>query len=288
MSQTQLGNSANPLARHFRQPVLYIKLPSQGHFWPQSSLEQSVTGEIPILAMTTKDEIVLRTPDALLNGQGVIDVIQSCCPTIKDAWSMPSIDVDSIIIAIRMASYGNQMDFGATCPHCNTANEYAIDLSVVLSGVETPNYNKPVEINKLKIKLRPQPYFSLNKTNIIAYEEQQLLRSLQLLNDEDVTAGDKFNQHLNKLIDLNIMINADSTESITTEDGQTVADPEFIKEFYNNCDNKVVKAVRTRLEELNKQANIKPINVTCDNQECGKPFDITITFDYASFFAKGS
>ena len=153
MSQTQSFSPANPLARHFRQPVLYIKLPSQGHFWPDGSLDQSVTGEIPILAMTTKDEIVLRTPDALLNGQGVIDVIQSCCPTIKDAWNMPSIDVDSLIIAIRMASYGNQMDFGATCPHCNTTSDYAVDLSVVLASMETPNYNKPVEINKLKIKI---------------------------------------------------------------------------------------------------------------------------------------
>lgn len=285
MSQTQ---SFNPLSRHFRQPVIYTKLPSRGQYWPEGSIDIPVTGEVPILSMSTKDEVILRTPDALLNGQGVIDVIHSCCPSIKDAWKMPSIDVDSVIIAIRIASYGNKMDFSSTCPHCGTEHDYAVDLSVVLNGIETPNYKRPVEVEGLNIKLRPQPYFSLNRTNIIAFEEQQLLRSLQAADGNDEEVQSKFNSQLNKLIDLNIMITADSTESIETEDGQIVTDSEFIKEFYNNCDNKVVKAVKARLDEYNKQANIKPFTVTCGNEECSKAFDIDIVFDFASFFGKGS
>ena len=286
MGQT---HSTNPLARHFRQPSIYISLPSRGQFWPEDSLDLPVTGEIPILAMSTKDEIILRTPDALLNGQGVIDVVQSCCPNIKDAWQMPSIDVDSVIISIRIASYGNQMDFTSTCPHCGSEHDYAIDLSVVLNSIETPNYNRRVEVDGLKIKLRPQPYFSLNKTNIIAYEEQQLLRSLQSIENQNaVEAQANFNAQLSKLIDLNIMITADSTESIELEDGDLVTDQEFIKEFYTNCDNKIVKAVKARLDEYNKQATIKPFNVSCGSDDCGKPFDIDIIFDFASFFGKGS
>jgi len=288
MGQTQVFKQANPLTKHFRQPSIYIKLPSKGHFWPEGSLEQTVTNEIPVLSMSTKDEIILRTPDALLNGQGVIDVIQSCCPSIKDAWNMPSIDVDSVIIAIRIASYGNSMDFSAECPHCKDTHDYAVDLGAVLNSIDSPNYSKPVVIDNLKIKLRPQPYFSLNQTNIIAYEEQQLLRSLQLLEDNSAETQTKFNSQLNKLIDLNIMITADSTESIETEEGQIVTDREFIKEFYTNCDNKTVKAVKTQLDLFNSQANIKPFNVVCENEECKKEFDINIVFDFASFFGKGS
>ena len=104
----------NPLAKHFRQPVIYLKLPSGGAYWPDGSIDLPLNNEIPVLAMSTKDEIVLKTPDALLNGQGVVNVIQSCCPNIKDAWKMPSVDVDATIIAIRIASYGNQMDFTTT------------------------------------------------------------------------------------------------------------------------------------------------------------------------------
>ena len=109
MTQPSNTPQSNPLAKHFRQPALYVKLTSNGSFWPDGSLDLPVTGEIPIYPMTTKDEITLRTPDALINGTSVVKVIESCAPNIKDAWKMPTVDVDSTLIAIRIASYGPKM-----------------------------------------------------------------------------------------------------------------------------------------------------------------------------------
>ena len=82
---SEISNN-NPLTKFFRQPAIYLKLPSNGAFWPNDAIELPLTGEIPVYPLTTKDEIILRTPDALLNGEGVVEVIQSCCPSIKDAW----------------------------------------------------------------------------------------------------------------------------------------------------------------------------------------------------------
>ena len=105
------NSSPNPLAKHFRQPVLYIKLPSNGRWWPEGSVDIPVTGEIPVYSMTAKDEITMKTPDALMNGSSTVHVIESCCPSIHNAWKMPAIDLDSILIAIRIASYGKEMEF---------------------------------------------------------------------------------------------------------------------------------------------------------------------------------
>lgn len=285
---TQTFTPPNPLAKHFRQPAIYVKLPSGGLHWPEGSIDLPVTGEIPVLPMSTKDEIVLRTPDALLNGQGVVDVIQSCCPSIKDAWKMPSIDIDAVIISIRIASYGNQMEFMSECPHCKTTNDYAVDLSVMLSNITAPNYNNKLVAEGLKFKLKPQAYFSVNRSNMISYEEQQILRSLGTLDDNPDEAKRIFNENLLKLVDLNILMLADSTDYIETEDGSIVNDTKFIQEFYKNCDTKIVKVIREKLDEFNLYGGIKPVNVVCQNEECAKEFDITITFDFASFFAKGS
>ena len=104
----------NPLFKHFRQPAIHIKLPSEGQYWPAGSVEIPQTGELPIYPLTTRDELTLRTPDALMNGSSVVDVMQSCCPSIKNAWDMPSVDVDAILIAIRIASYGHELEVGAT------------------------------------------------------------------------------------------------------------------------------------------------------------------------------
>ena len=72
--------SANPLSKHFRQPVLHLSLPSRGRFYPDDGLDMSATGTVPIYPMTVRDELALKTPDGLMNGQSVYEVIKSCCP----------------------------------------------------------------------------------------------------------------------------------------------------------------------------------------------------------------
>jgi hypothetical protein len=62
-------HSNNPLQQYFRQPAIYVQLPSQGKFYPAGTLNPSTTGEYPVYPMTAIDEITYRTPDALFNGQ---------------------------------------------------------------------------------------------------------------------------------------------------------------------------------------------------------------------------
>jgi hypothetical protein len=278
-------NLANPLAKHFRQPALYLKLPSNGEFWPEGSIDMPIINELPILPMTTKDEITLKTPDALLNGQGVVDVIQSCCPNIKDAWQTPGIDVDSIIIAIRIASYGEQMDFNSTCPHCKEESSYGVDLGKVLAGIEMPDYLQKLQSENLKIKLKPQPYHIVNKNNMIAFEEQQLLRTISQIENDTDALKTVFDQQLAKLVELNITLLTGSTEYIETT-SEVVSDTAFINEFYKNCDTKIVKLVRDKLQEFSDVGSLKPFSVKCHN--CSEDFNVTVTFDFASFFANGS
>ena len=100
----------NPLTQYFRQPAIYIRLPSQGKFYPNGSLNMPPNGELPVLPMTSVDEITYRTPDALFNGSATVSVIKSCVPNIRDPWVMPSADMDAVLVGIRIASYGHDMD----------------------------------------------------------------------------------------------------------------------------------------------------------------------------------
>ena len=275
--------STNPLAGFFRQPVIHLKLPSNGQYWDDNALSLPVTGEIPIYPMTTKDEITLRTPDALLNGSSVVSVISSCCPNILDPWNMPSIDVDAVLIAIRIASYGSKMEIETKCPHCQEENTYEINLNNVLAEVKVPNYNEPAIFNGLKIKFRPQKYFSVNKTNQEDFEEQKILQAVSStsMTVEEKTAA--VTEHMKRLVDLNLKIMIDSTESIITPTGQVVTEAAFINEFYQNADRNVQKTVRNWLENAASVAAIKPVKVSC--ADCTKDFNVAITFDYANFFA---
>ena len=76
----------NPLASFYRQPKIYVKLPSKGEFYPPGSLDVSANGEYPVYAMTAKDELLFKTPDALLSGQSTVELIKSCIPAITNPW----------------------------------------------------------------------------------------------------------------------------------------------------------------------------------------------------------
>ena len=273
----------NPLAKHFRQPAMYVKLPSGGRYWEEGSLDLPVIGEIPVYPMTARDEITLRTPDALLNGQGVVDIIQSCCPNIKNAWKMPSVDVDFILLSIRVASYGNSMDFDTICPKCSEESNFAFDIAQLAAGIAMPDYTAPVEIEGLKIELRPQEYFEVNKTNQLTFTEQQIIRTINDSTASDEEKKARTDAYLQKLIELNIDICAKSTQSITTEEGVVVDNPAFIKEFFDMADYKVMRKIQGRLEEIGNQIAMKPVHVTCSS--CTNEYDVPLTFDYANFFA---
>ena len=277
---------ANPLRAHFRQPAIYLQLPSGGQFWG-NGLDLPDVGEIPIYPMTAKDEILLKTPDALLNGQGVVDVIQSCCPNIVDAWQMPGVDVDPILIAIRIASYGSEMPVDTTCPHCGAENTFDIDLNAYLDNVILPDYSKKIDVAHVRIKPKPQNYASINETNKINYEEQRILENIGVPDSEDQGKLDAYKKHLNRLIKLNAKLLVDTTEYIELpESGTVVSDPEFIEEFYFNCDAEICKELQSRLVEINKEGAVKPQTGECTS--CSGKYDISLLFDYASFFGKRS
>lgn len=283
MDSTPQTVPANPLSKYFRKPSIYLRLPSRGEFWPVGSLDLPQNGEIPVYPMTAADEIVLKTPDALMNGQGVVEVIKSCCPNIINPWQMPSIDVDVVLISIRIATYGDIMEVETVCPSCKEEAVYDVPLSNVLASAVTPDYTEPVLFDGLTIKLKPQPYFSVNQTNMVGYEEQRIL---QTINDDaldDNTRKSMFEEHLKRLVDLNIQLVADSTEKITAPEGVEVTDPALITDFYKHTGRQLLKDIQDRLKQYSAEASIKPYSVQCNH--CQHKYEVPIIFDYANFFA---
>ena len=105
--------NVNPLEGYLRVPKLYVQLPSRGKF---STLDtkSEITDEIPIFPMTAKDETMLRNPDALLNGESLVSVIKSVTG-IQDVYNLASNDLDVILLASRLATYGKDLEIKSTC-----------------------------------------------------------------------------------------------------------------------------------------------------------------------------
>lgn len=279
------SSSKNPLSSYFRHAAIYLKLPSGGRWWGSGSLQLPDNQELAVFPMTAKDEIVLKTPDALMNGQGIVDVIQSCCPAIKNAWDMPSVDVDAVLISIRIASYGNMMTFDSSCPHCTARNSHEVALDGVLSEVRCPGYDQQIAYRDLKIQLRPQPYFQVNRSNIIQFEEAKILNTL---NDTTIDPEEKaklISISVQKLADAGIDMCAYATEYIELPDGSKVTAIEHIKDFYHNAEKDLINHFQETFNVFNEQTKIKPRMLQCE--ECSKEYQVEVNFDYSNFFGKG-
>ena len=271
----------NPLFKHFRQPALYLKLPSQGRFWPDAAIDLPVTGEIPVYPMTVKDEITLKTPDALMNGVGVIETIQSCCPNIKDAWKMPIIDLDAVLIAMRLASYGHDMDITTTCRNCSSENDNTVDLRMVLDRLQIPEFQSE-RIENLTFKFKPQAFEHNNKINLIQYEQQRLIDAVtnSSLSDEEKKA--QFDEIFPRLTDLSVTTVVNNIESITLDDGSQVVEEHYIKEFLFNCERGVYTEIKNKIDNIIKQLQIEPMEIACS--ECQTVYQADLNFNQTNFF----
>jgi hypothetical protein len=291
MQNNPVPKKANPLANYMRQPKIYIKLPSMGNYWPMGSIVMPDTGELPVYSMTAKDELMFKTPDALLNGQSVVTVVESCVPNIKNAWDIPALDLDTILIAIRLATYGDKMSFEHAVPNTSDKMEYELDLRVLIDQLQNAQWIEQIAINPdFIIYVRPLNYRSLTQTSIKTFETQRIFN---LVNDDNLTDEQKvelFNQSFSKLTKLTVDLVADSVYKIETLD-QIVTDPVYITEFMNNSDREIFEKVQNHLKELKNLNDLKPLEIfsTPEQQELGAPekYSVPLNFNESDFFGKG-
>jgi len=278
----------NPLMGMMRQPKIYIRLPSGGNFWPEGSLVSPESGEFPVYSMTAKDELSLKIPDALMNGQAVVDVIQNCMPNIKNAWQCPNLDLDVILIAIRIATYGEYMTVPINVAEFNS--EYQVDLRRLVDQLQTQiTWTEEVPINEdLTVYVRPINYKTMTSSALQTFETQKII---QLVNDDSVSEEDKikaFKESFTKLNQLTIGIINDSVYHIESSQGAT-SDPKFINEFLTNTDKEIFDKIKLHIETLRENNTAKPmvIDTTDEMREAGVTEDqisVPIQFDPSNFF----
>lgn len=276
----------NPLSQYFRQPAIYLNLPSKGQFYPPGSLDMPPNGEVPIYPMTAIDEITYRTPDALFNGSAVVSVIQSCVPAIKNAWHVPAIDIDALLTAIRIASFGHNMEIDAFCPKCNHEDNFSLDLRSVMDKLKAADYSQGLVNNDMQIFFKPMDYQQLNANNRSQFEEQKIIQNLA--DAENASDEEKMKQIglvLQKVTEMTVAALGQSIGAIKTPTA-LVTEAEHIAEFLTKCDRNLFNQIRDKVIKLKQTSEIQPIPVTCS--ACSNQYEQFFTLDMTSFFEPAS
>ncbi len=245
--------STNPLSKYFRRPTAYIQLPTRGIFNPE--IEKTVIDEVPILPMTAIDEIGLKNPDELLNGEALVNLIRSCVPSIPDPYKLPNIDAEALYLAIRYATFGRDTSHSHTCSKCKEVSDFNIDINYILSRFPAIEEAPTISHNGLTIHIRPNTLRSVMKVSIIETEQTRLLNyysSPEFENTDEESAAKRIYDSFRKIALHNVDVVSDAILKIEDEDGNEIADQAYISEFLNNVPSSLITEIQKSVKSISK------------------------------------
>lgn len=274
--------SENPLKKLYRSKSFYLSLPSQGNFYP-SGINLSVDGEIGIMPMTARDEITLKGPDVLFNGEALYEIFKSCVPDIANPAEIPQCDVDSLLIGIRMAAGKKTMGVKCACPKCKHEDEYELNLGHMLgSAVKVENDGAVKLDDGTVVNVRPYSLKSQLKSRIQSFHQYKLQ---QLMNDDMDEAERKeiFDKTLLESSLIQISIVADNIISVEIDEGDTVVtENEHIFDWLQNISSETHKLIVNKMREMSDNKMSTEYSIACT--ECGHEYKTNLDIDPVNFF----
>lgn len=274
----------SPLKKYRRQPKLYVSIPSNGKWYDETIVAENTYTNLAVFSMTASDEILFKTPDALINGIATSKNISSCIPAILDPWKIKTLDLDAILIAIRIASYGETMNVNTVCNKCSAENTYEVNLQSYLDYFASKKYVDKLSYNNFVLTFSPLNY---KQWSDIQKQQTSYSRALnlQVSKIKDNTEKEEFIQTLidkiNYLVAQSIL---DQVVSIEV-DGEVETDPVEIKEFLENQDVELYHKIKKLIESNTKEWSLPDEKIECTS--CNAKSNIKVSLDTSDFFVKG-
>jgi hypothetical protein len=274
---------SNLLIQAYRKPSLYVTLPSGGKYYDIKP-KLSVDGDLAVYAMTARDELITKTPDALFNGEATSAIIRSCCPDIANPDTVPVNDLLVILLAIRQATYGKDLNVDVKCPSCSELNMLAVDANRVLASAKQIKIDDCIVLkNEFKIGLKPYNLKDRTLLQIQQIKQKKMIESLISTEIDEDQRGDIFGRTFVELAELTIKLVANSITSVTlAESGEIVTDAETIDEWLQTITKVDYEMIKDLVEQLSKPAIDTNFKATC--QTCGHNWSTDVDLDIANFF----
>jgi|15BtaG_2_1085339.scaffolds.fasta_scaffold01038_8 phage FluMu protein Com len=273
----------NPLIAAYRKPALFVTLPSSGKYY-DTMPKLSVDGELAIYPMTARDELIYKTPDALFNGEATHAVIASCAPDIKDPDTMPVNDLVVILLAIRQATYGKELNIDIKCPECEALNMMKIDATALLATATPIDEADRIEWdNGFIINLKP---YNLRDRTLLQIQQVKQRKMLQALTDENINEEDRtklFGQTFVELAELTVDLISNSIRAVRPPEGEEITDDAMIKEWLQTITKDDYDSLKDKVESLSKDT-LDTDNLSAQCQECNHEWKTKVDLDVANFF----
>ncbi len=281
-----MAQSENPLKKYYRNVKLSVKLPSRGEYYEKGTLTLNEDGELPIYPMTAQDEITLQNPDALLTGQAVIDVIKSCVPSVNQSRKLLSCDIDVLMIAIRVASYGEEANLELNCVECDSENTYSLNLDTLLNQAEILDEHYEVVLdNNLTVYVKPGSFDAMVRQQKAAFANSKIEGAVSNPELTDEQRMKILSQVFESMAKLNFeLINESIAKVVFTDDEgevQNIENRKHIADWVKNIEKTTIDKIEEKILDVNKVGIAKTIPALC--KACSHSWEARIEFNPVNF-----
>ena len=279
----QKVKDSNPLKQYFRSFKLYLKLPSGTSYYGPQIVEFTESGEVGILPMTGNDELILKNPDALLNGEALVEVIKSCVPAVKDVKLLLINDIDALITAIRLATYDDGLESQITCPKCNHENTFKLNLQYAIDNIDMLESEYVINLSSgLTVFVKPYCYPELMKGLHSQFEQSKITRSLESNNATDEEKMRIFGKVFKDMAALSVeMVSASIVKVVDESSDVCVTDKKHIREFIQNIDRASITQIEDLVKEINTVGIKRSFGAECE--KCNHKWESEIDFNPVNF-----
>ena len=181
--------SNNPLQKHFRRPALWVKLPTGGRWYQDGSVDMNENQEVRIYGLNAIDDIMLNTPDALLNGHALESVIQSCVPEIKNVKKVLQPDLDAIFLGIKAATNNGKFEINRKCTECKHENTFDVQCNHLLDSMTYVEDSDTMIMIGTDLQVHIKPY-SFEMRSVLIQKQMEEQRTLSAIEKNENIVDD--------------------------------------------------------------------------------------------------
>lgn len=303
-------------------PGVTITLPTNGLWYDDDVFEEGTDiTELEIHPFSMWEEMNHSNPYTIMSGKATTKMINTVAPQIKKPEALCSNDVDVIMLAARMASYGPELKVQFPCSNPNkitkTRTVIKDDKEEKEEYQELCGHKEKLQFNILdaitsypiiedksdwQVKLpsgrivyfQPSLYVETLEIVKIGARQQQIMNSLFQLSEQKIEIPEEEKERLSQNtiqneMGIKVILLLSSIHSIEIPNkGITVTDRGQIREWINKASSGDIGIIKSKSEELAEAYNEKKkITYTCT--ECGhENQEISIIQDPTRFFTANS
>ena len=277
------------LQAYYRRIGTYVSLPSGSDYYTDSVISLTDSGEVGIIAMTSADEMNMKNPDMLLNGESILKTLKSCVDGLSKPEMLLASDVNVLLFAIKQESYKTHDQYTSTCVECGDENSFTIDSARMIAEAEEIRNDYHVVLPEgLTIWIRPYTMADNIKALSSNFETSKLQRALIEAGDDEAKAMKLFNKAMKTITEITAKLMVGCIHRMTDEDNgvdiecdsTTLADTAAL---LKNLPTESAVMIDDKIKEINNIGMDTNVTIKCSGEECNHEWSANVDVNPVNF-----